>query len=132
MCDYFGFHLAQFRPATSRLLQLIDVQMEILLVGPQEHPQDKRDVPGTSRPFWSDASRLIEEAGSYNGWGSTRIRAARNHFSQGTRRNFFLTAILAQCRTQTLIHCSTQEREGLGSLWKPGPGDEVLPSIHSH
>src|SRR6266571_3549110 len=78
--------------------------------------QDKRDVPGTSRPFWSDASRLIEEAGSYTGWGSTRTRAARHHFSQGTRGNFFLTAILAQCRTQILIYCTTPEREGVGSL----------------
>ena len=134
ICDYFVFHVAQFRPATSWLLQRIAVQTEILLVWPQEQPQDKRDVPGTSRPFWSDASRLMEEAGSYNGWGSTRTRAARNHFSQGTRGNFFLTAILAQCRTQILIHCTTQEQERVGfSLeakpWRRGSAIYAQPLI---
>jgi hypothetical protein len=33
--------LAQFRPATSWLLQRIDVQTEILLIGPPEQPKIK-------------------------------------------------------------------------------------------
>ncbi|GAC1349052.1 MAG: hypothetical protein NVSMB27_18930 [Ktedonobacteraceae bacterium] len=35
-------------------------------------------------------------------------------FSQGTGWNFFLIEMTAQCRTQTLIPCITQDREGVG------------------
>jgi hypothetical protein len=76
----------------------------------------------------------MEEAGSYNGWGSTRTRDARHHFSQGTGWNFFLIEMIAQCRTQILIHCTTQEREGVGfSLeakpWRRGSTIYAQPLI---